>query len=216
MRRKTQDAAFRRLVGSALVGSALLIAAGCGDAGTGTLRFEVRAGNVERGGELTAGKSADDRVSVGLPGEAYDPPVEVKRPASREAATRSTPLEASAAHFGAFSTNDPDWIVANYARGEREEIRRLVEEQAMEGHGRAVLEDFDEKRIHGRARLSVSDTPYELLFVSYHEEGEEERWMTEVFVEEDDAWYRSDVLMGNPRFQVVRAALRSGRITERG
>lgn len=216
MKERTQVAALRRIVGSVLVGSACLIAAGCGDAGAGTLRFDVRAGSVERGGELTAGKSADERVSVRLPGETYDPPVEVERPESRESATRSTPLEASAAHFGAFSTNDPDWIVANYARGEREEIRRLVEDQAMQGHGRAVLEDFEEKRIHGRARLSVSDTPYELLFVSYHEEGGEERWMTEVFVEEDGAWYRSDVLMGNPRFQVVRAALRSGRITARG
>jgi hypothetical protein len=103
-----------------------------------------------------------------------------------------------------------------YARGEREEIRSLVQDQAMQAHGRAVLEDFDEKRIHGRARLSVSDTSYELLFVSYHEEDGEARWTIEAFVEEDGAWYRTDVLLGNPRFQVVRAALRSGEITARG
>lgn len=200
-------------VAASLLAAVTLAAGGCRDGAGGALRFEARAGDVERGGELTAGLAPDQRVSVRLPGETHQPPLDVDRPASRDEAGRATPQEASASHFGAFSANDPAWIVANYAPGERETVRRLVEEQAMEAHGRAVLQDFEAKRIHGRAELEVGDTVYELLFVSYRNPDGEDRWMIEPFVERDGAWYRTDVLLGNPRFQVVRAAFRSGQIT---
>lgn len=202
----------RRLAAGLLL-AAGVVATGCGDGDGPALRFEARAGDVEGGGDLTAGLAPDERVRVRLPGETYDPPLEVERPASREEAARGTPREASASHFGAFSADDAAWIVANYAPGEREEIRRLVEEQAMEAHGLDVLADYESKRIHGRARLEVADTAYELLVVSYRGSEGEERWLIEPFVQQDGAWYRTDVLAGNPRYEVVQAAFRSGQIT---
>lgn len=212
--RRTWSASTKRgPVAWVLLLAASVAVTACGEGSGSTLRFEVRAGSVEGGGDLTAGLAPDEGVSVRLPGETYDPPLEVQRPASRADAERGTPREASASHFGAFSANDPGWIVSNYAPGEREEIRRLVEEQAMEAHGRAVLEDFESKRLHGRARMDVGDTTYQLLFVSYRGTGGDDRWMIEPFVQQDGTWYRTDVLSGNPRFQVVRAAFRSGEIS---
>jgi hypothetical protein len=108
-----------------------------GGAGGGRIFFRVQVS--KRGMQtdaLAEGKTLTDFSQEILPGRLYAPPIKVG-PVARASAKWDTPVAVAAADFSAQKADDADWILENFAPGDRSEVQSSLHDKTMRSRNRA-------------------------------------------------------------------------------
>jgi len=174
---------------------------------TGHIRFETKVSDLRLGSNsLAAGLKPDDQIFIALPGEIFSQAVDIA-PVPQADVQRSTLEGAAASDYAAFRAGDTAWIAANFARAEKEKIQADFTDQLILGRARDLFASYTQKKIVGRAIYKN----YTIFFVNYRD------WPVhlhaEVYTKEGNDWKRSNALADDEGFDIVAAALKSGRAT---
>lgn len=172
------------------------------------VEFRARVGDLMMQSEpIQAGKSLDDTVSVRLPATVYDPPQTVP-PTTKDQADRSSVLGAVASFLAAFQANDADWIRANFASADQQDIGRLLADSSMRERQATYFAGI--ARAHLHAVITVPGEPtYKLAMITYDDEPLS-RVNAVTYVLEGGDWKQTNALSADSRLDVVWAAFRHG------
>lgn len=199
---------------SLLLGCWLALLVGCADRG-GEITFVVAVRDLPRSARdnsFAQGHEPDDTLRLTLPGERFDPPLEL-RAIPRDSVRRSTPLAAEVAAFSAFKAADPDWIVETFADADRAEILDFLADSAVRAGSQRLFESLTEVRIYAITEHRAADVDYRLVFFSYRDSPR--RGNVHVYVLERGAWKRTNRLVRDSDAALAFNAFRYGRFESR-
>jgi hypothetical protein len=199
---------FARIVAVIIVAfvSATGVDASAQTSGGGRLLFHVQIG--DRGMKTDAiskGKTLSDYSEVTLPGKLNKPPLKLA-PVAKANAKFDTPVNAAAADFSAEKSDDPDWIVAMFAPGDRADVKSMLADKAMRARNRGIFAHKDARYVRGQANYKN----YVLLFIVDGNLDNAPNVLA--FVKTPDGFRRTNALSADETFDIVWSALRLGEV----
>ena len=159
---------------------------------------------------LDRGKTFGDTIEVVLPGALFDPPRELGV-VLRDQVERSTPEGAVRSDFSAWKADDAEWILANFAAGDRAALAEFLDDAAIRAGSKAGFAQFDTMFLWGVVRHQT----YALALITYGQVEDRSRGLVATLVEEADGWKRSNALSADETLDLVWAAFRVGQMAPR-
>ncbi len=152
---------------------------------------------------LAEGMGREDTVEVVLPGRLLPHPVPIPE-VTREAVDRTSLEGALASDVGAFRADDADWILENFAPGDRDRIQESLGRADLRERNRAALAHIHSMEIWGMAQYQ------DYGLVMYRYDGDTTGGLVSTFVKVGEEWKRTNVLGADHTFDVVLSAWRRG------
>ncbi len=151
---------------------------------------------------LDKGKQLTDFVETMLPGRLYSPFLQVVA-TERNSVKWDMPINAAAADFSAFKSDNRDWILEDFVPEEHDDVLSFLNDSEMHEKNRKVFESRRERYITGEAKYK----DYALVFV--RDTGDTHS-LPLAFKKTPSGWKRTNRLSKDEVFDIVFSALANG------
>lgn len=176
---------------------------------TGEVVFRARVGDLGMSARHTqAGKSADDEVTVTLPGQIHQPPRELGL-VDRDHASLRTPVDALQSDISAWKADDVDWIIGNFAVGDRAALKEFLADAEMRAANR--------QRFLSTTAIFVWATVrhgnYALVLFTHGQGEKRARGLVATFMTTGSGWRVTNALSADETLDLVWSTFRAGEMT---
>ena len=176
---------------------------------SGKLTFRAKQSELWFKHSATNDKKQEETAEVTLTGRFYTPPKKVSTISKKEV-DRSTPEGLIDSHFSASKKGDLKWIVDNFIDEEQSKVKSVFENKKILKEGQLSAKKIEAEYLTGEADYKE----HTLLFI-------EQQYGMGVKVTEavackktEDGWKLTNALSADETFDIVFAALSSGRVTD--